>query len=253
MIKTPKVERRHLYPREVTLDPAFQFRHYENDKAHVRSLIQVLHTVGDLDPILVWQEKAADGKETERLILLDGRHRLAAYANVKGHCLGIPARIFYGDLEGAMLAAVQANSRESLPLSKNERMDAAWKLVRLPGRRITVRAVAGAAGVAPRTVDMMRKRWLSMVATGKQPTGQWWRDRQDDLAEKMDCPEMTDKERRERIKQAATLIKEAFGKLPWQDEQLAAEALQAAVGTNKLRGMARVSDLLCNWDLVHAY
>jgi regulator of sirC expression with transglutaminase-like and TPR domain len=77
-----------------------------------------------------------------------------------------------------------------------------------------------------------------MVATGKQPTGQWWRDRQDDLAEKMDCPEMTDKERRERIKQAATLIKEAFGKLPWQDEQLAAEALQAAVGTNKLRGMA---------------
>lgn len=52
-----------------------------------------------------------------------------------------------------------------------------------------------------------------------------------------DRPEMTDKERRKRIEEVSARLREALGKLPWQDEQLAAEALLAAVGTFKLRGM----------------
>lgn len=232
-----KIDRRHLLPREITIDPSFQFRHAGTDKGHVRGLARVLQTVGELDPILVWQERDGNGEPTGRLILLDGGHRLAAHASARGSRGGVPARVLNGDREEAMMAAVQANSRESLTLSAQERMDAAWRLVRLPGRRITVKTIAGVAAVAPRTVDNMRKRWAVMVAAGGEPSGHWWRDRQDDLPAMDDRPEMTDKERRQRIEEVSTRLREALGKLPWQDEQLAAEALLAAVGVLKLRHM----------------
>lgn len=142
------------------------------DKGHVRGLAQTLRTVGDLDPVLVWREADNAGQPTGRHILLDGRHRLAAYATAKRGREGVPAAVLTGDRAEAMLAAVRANSREHLPLTKSERMDAAWRLVRLPGKRLTVPTVARAAGVAPRTVDNMRKRWSVMQAAGKDATGQ---------------------------------------------------------------------------------
>jgi hypothetical protein len=83
----------------------------------------------------------------------------------------------------------------------------------------------------------MRKRWKAMTAHGKQPTGHWWRDRHDDLPEMKDRPEMTDAERKAAIEQLAAAINKALGKMPWQDEQIAAEALERAVGTRKLRTM----------------
>ncbi len=230
-------ERRYLLAPEIATDDAFQFRQTGTQKAHVRSLVQTLRTVGDLDPVLIWEETDADGTPTGRLVLLDGQHRLAAYATAKGPREGIPAVVVKGDRGAAMLAAVKANSRESLPLTKNERMDAAWRLVRLPGRRLKVREVAGASGAAPRTVDMMRKRWAAMVAEEKQPTGQWWRDRQDEPLQTKDTQEMTNKERQALVEQLSEAFRKALGKMPWQDEQITAEAIERAVGTCKLRSM----------------
>lgn len=228
---------RYLLPREIATDPAFQFRQTGTDKGHVRGLAQTLRTVGDLDPVLVWEENDTEGKPTGRLVLLDGHHRLAAYATAKGHRAAVPAVVLRGDRTAATLAAVQANSRESLPLTNSERMDAAWRLVRLPGKRLTVSAVAKAAGVGPATVDRMRKRWVSMQAQAKEATGFWWRDRLDELPEMEDRPEMTDAERSAAIEQLAGAINKALGKMPWQDQDLAAEALQRAIGTHKLRTM----------------
>jgi hypothetical protein len=233
-----KIERRHLLPREITLDPTFQFRHMGNNKAHVRGLAQTLRSTGSLDPISVWAEQDDAGKATGRLVLLDGGHRLDAYSNAKGHREGIPVRVLHGGLEEAMVAAIQANSRESLPLTKQEKMDAAWRLVRLPGKRLTVRTVASAAGVAPRSVDIMRKRWAAMEAAGREASGHWWRDRQDDPPEMEGRPEMTDEERQAAVAKLAEDIKTAFKKMPWKDQQLAAEALMLAVGNHKLRTMA---------------
>lgn len=231
-------ERRFLLPREIATDAAFQFRQRGTDTAHAKGLAQTLRTVGDLDPVLVWQEVDADGLPTGRLVLLDGHHRLAAYATAKGQRAMIPAVVLTGDRTGAMIAAVQANSRESLPWTKSEHLDAAWRLVRLPGKRITVPAVAKAAGVGAATVDRMRKRWRVMQAEAMEATGQWWRDRHDELPEMKDRPKMTDAERNAAIEQLAGAINKALGKMPWQDQNLAAEALQRAVGTHKLRSMA---------------
>lgn len=187
---------------------------------------------------MVWQEIDAESQRTGRLILLDGHHRLAAYATAKGHRQAVPAIVLTGDHTGAMETAVTANSRESLSWTKAERMDAAWRLVRLPGRRLTVPAVAKAAGVAPRTVDIMRKRWKAVEATGKEMTGNWWRDRLDALPAMEDRPEMTDAARNAAIGLLAEGISKALGKAPWQDQDLVAEALQRALGTFKLRRMA---------------
>lgn len=53
-----------------------------------------------------------------------------------------------------------------------------------------------------------------------------------------DRPEMTDAERSAAIEQLAGAINKALGKMPWQDQDLAAEALERAIGTFKLRSMA---------------
>lgn len=63
-------------------------------------------------------------------------------------------------------------------MSKPERMDAAWRLVREPVEpRFLVREVATLSGVGKRTVDQMRKRWAAMKTAGAEPTGAWWQDR----------------------------------------------------------------------------
>ena len=86
-----KIERRHLLPREITLDPTFQFRHTGNDKAHVRGLAQTLRSTGSLDPILVWAEQDDAGKATGRLVLLDGGHRLDPGAHADRALANLPA------------------------------------------------------------------------------------------------------------------------------------------------------------------
>lgn len=229
---------RFLLPREIAIDPDFLLRQRGIDKGHVRGLAQTLRTLGDLDPVLVWDEINTDGQPSGRLVLLDGHQRLAAYATTKGHRAAVPAVVLKGDRTDATRAAVQARTRDTLPLTKSERMDAAWKLVRLPGKRLPVPTVAKDAGVGAATVDRMRKRWAIMQAQAKEATGNWWRDRQDELPEMEDRPEMTDAERSAAIEQLAGAINMALGKMPWRDEQLAAEALQRAIGTHKLRTMA---------------
>lgn len=228
---------RFLRLHEITEDTAFQFRHNGNDKAHVRSLAQTLRTVGDLDPVLIWKEIDTEGQPTGRLVLLDGRQRLAAYATAKGNRQAVPAVIFEGDRAAAMLAAVRANTRDSLPLTKNERMDAAWRLVRLSGKRIPVPTVAKTSGVGAATVDRMRKRFAVMQAAGTEISGAWWRDRQDALPDMEDKSEMTDAERDAAVEQLSKTIRAAFDRMPWKDEQLAADALLQAVGGYKLRHM----------------
>lgn len=230
--------RRFLLPREIVTSPDFQFRQTGIDRAHVRHLTQILRNAGALDPVLVWAEVAADGRPTGRLVLLDGYSRLSAYAKAKGHREAVPAVVLTGSRAEAMLAAVQANTRDSLPLTKNERTDAAWRLVRLPGKRLAVSTVARAAGVAARTVDNMRKRWREMEAASKEPTGTWRSDRLDEQPEMEETPEMTTAERTAAITHLAEAINKALGKMPWQDQNLVAEALQRAIGTYKLRSIA---------------
>lgn len=62
----------------------------------------------DLDPVAVWREEE-DGKLTGRMVLLDGRARLAAYkranrSRVRAAPRGVPAVIYTGPREDVLRA-----------------------------------------------------------------------------------------------------------------------------------------------------
>lgn len=229
-----------IKPRQIIDDPAFSFREGEQlNKGFVRSLTQALRSSGQLEPITVWAERDAAGHPTGRLVLIDGRHRLAAYrtrAGASHASTGVPAVVISGLRRGAVLEALRCNSREKLALTQEERLNAAWRLVRDADAAFTVPETAEAAAVAPRTVDNMRKRWRVMQAAGTEPSGAWWRDQKDGDHEAK--PEMTDEELEFAIAAMAAAIGKAAG--PWRryDLHIRAKALQQAMGGPDLRSMA---------------
>lgn len=94
------------------------------DEYHVRELSRALKSVGStakLDAVLV----VAVGCD---VYCIDGHHRLAAYrqAEVSGP---IPVEWFGGTLDDAVGEAIKRNSRDKLPMSRNDKLEAAWRLV----------------------------------------------------------------------------------------------------------------------------
>jgi hypothetical protein len=227
-----------IAPFDIVLSEDFRFRGaFRPDASMVRVLAQRVRTSGRLDPVLLWQEQDADGVTSGRLLLLDGRHRLAAYRSAWKSDRKVPAVVLHCTRHHALLAAVRANTRETLPLTAQERADAAWRLVRAP-EGFTVRETSEASGVSPRTVDNMRKRAKEMNASGREPTGTWWRDKQDHNGEIDEKPEMTDQQRQALVERMAKEIKAVLGKTPWQDLNLVGEVFAAAVGYQRHRQIA---------------
>ena len=62
--------------------------------------------------------------------VIDGHHRLASYDTAKWNG-AIPAEVFEGTLDQAYLEALRLNSRNKLPMSKEDKQEAAWRLVKL--------------------------------------------------------------------------------------------------------------------------
>ena len=146
----------------------FSPRHLKLDQAHVDVLEHGLELGRPLDRLTVW---ATDGK----LVLVDGHHRAEAYRRARWK-LEVPIFTFEGTLADAHLKAVWLNSKTRLALTTAERADAAWKLVRTPGRP-TLEKIALGTGVSPRTVKTMSVRHQEMKARDIKITGMWWQDR----------------------------------------------------------------------------
>ena len=127
----------------------FQFRHNQRDEDHVKDLVAVLKTGQDLDRVILWH----DPDENE-LVLVDGHHRIAAYKRL-GNRKKVPALVYSCDLRQARVMALKENVKTRLPLTTEERMDAAWQLVCLDcySRRETLEA----SGVSDGTVAKMRR------------------------------------------------------------------------------------------------
>ena len=104
---------------------AFQWRlPNENEGArddHIQTLSNAIRDTGKpLDPILVFTVRDA-------FYVVDGHHRLAAYDTAQWRKM-IPATVFDGTLEGASDAGRAANIRDKLPMSRNDKREAAWTL-----------------------------------------------------------------------------------------------------------------------------
>ena len=179
-IKTPVIETAaFVQPRKITRTDVFKLRTGKTDRAHVKTILNGMNIRGDVAPVLLWKENIEGGEN--RLILIDGQHRLEAYAvSLRGkpkddplRKRGIRAIIIECDLAQAMQRAIMANTNDSLPLSPSERMNAAWKLVRMFGKEMSKAEISRTATVGTSTVHRMRSRWAEMTAKGiaAQATG----------------------------------------------------------------------------------
>lgn len=230
----------------ITKSRDFWFRHGGLDQHHKADLAKtILNSGKPLDPVLLW---LATGEDSTKLILLDGWHRLAAYKAAKWSD-AVPAIVLTGDRRAALLAALGGNSRFVLPMTKDERMDAAWRLVREPVEpRFKVREVANLSGVGKRTVDQMRKRWAEMAAASMTPTGEWWRDRRDTPEWEGDPADMfTDEERAKEVTALAKDIRDLLDRRKHPERRILLDsgavddAICEALGSYRMRLLADYS------------
>jgi hypothetical protein len=234
-----KVTRRAAFvpPRKITESRAFPSVRLEKiNKADVRTLTGTLMATGSLDPILLWQEQDDEGITTGRLILLDGRHRLAAYASGpldgRWKTRGVPAVVLSCSFGAARRAAFADNVKHSRPLTAPERLDAAWSLV-CDGEHVHSKPqIAKATAVSQRTILTMRNRRKQMIEAGTEFTGIWWRDREDRKSDEEEDTMMTDKEREAEKARLVEALRKAAGNTHKRDSTLFFEALDEAFGRN---------------------
>lgn len=231
-----------LHPSQITLCDTFWYRSGGLQDFHVATLRKTLRATGRLDPIMVWQETDKSGRETGRLVLLDGRHRLEAYkqcknapvlANLKEH---LPAFIVKADPMEARIAALQVNVKDALALTMFERTDAAWKLVWDYGNDISKAKTSRSSAVSIRTIARMRFQRQMFRQHGQKPSGDWQKDR----LFPQEAPEFTsptDAEREAMITALTEDVKEAVRKHRCRDTEIMAEAIERAFGQKKLMFM----------------
>uniref|UniRef100_UPI003899B579 ParB/RepB/Spo0J family partition protein n=1 Tax=Profundibacter amoris TaxID=2171755 RepID=UPI003899B579 len=100
----------------------FQFREFQTIESHVFELGQTLKSGRELDPMLVW-DRGKDG-----YIIIDGHHRYETYRICKLSAK-ISVRVFSGTEEEAVLLALEDNAKVRLPMTAQEKSNAAWRLV----------------------------------------------------------------------------------------------------------------------------
>lgn len=102
--------------------------------------------------------------------ILDGHHRRLAYerANVVSD---IPVRVFKGSLDDALKESVSLNSKNKMPMSLQDKMNAAWKLTAQAGESkskvaLSKSEVALACSIGESSVANMRRTKSALAALG---------------------------------------------------------------------------------------
>lgn len=203
-------------------DKVFQWRLTYADqmdsKRHVAEMANALLEQGrPLDPLLVFPT-------ADRSFVVDGHHRLAAYraAKWKGK---IPVEYFSGTLSQAWQEALARNSKTKLPMTADEKSEAAWKLVMLTKNSIS--EIVRTTHVSRRTVSYMRvaKNDLREYDT----TGLSWRDARRFLSKDDSLP-YDDWQEKEIQKIVSALLKSGVGQGLMKNPDFTAEALRRING-----------------------
>jgi hypothetical protein len=144
----------------------FQWRDLEAndglDPSHLNELVRVLQDTGTaLDPLLV----SAIG---QRFFVIDGHHRLAAYLTAEW-AKEVPVEYFEGALEEARDESLRRNSKNKLPMTDNDKLEAAWKMV-CQGSR-TKKSIVTATTISTSTIANMRR----VLRERPDAKGQPWR------------------------------------------------------------------------------
>ena len=148
-----KSKRKQLDIKQVRVaDKVFQWRlagqnHAEKEE-HILQLAKIVRgQKKPLDPILVFPIGS-------HFYVVDGHHRLAAYLTAKWE-RPLPADIFSGSLEEAQREALRRNSKNKLPMTRHDKSEASWRLVK--DGRLTKSEISNLTTASPRNVGYMRK------------------------------------------------------------------------------------------------
>jgi frataxin-like iron-binding protein CyaY len=209
-----------LFLNELFVDlDTFQWRVTKYNKIasdeHIRTLVRVLKSTGEsFQPLLVYPI----GK---RFVVIDGHHRLSAYRKARWK-KPIPITVFEGSLDKARLAALEANIRDKLPLSKLEKTEAAWKLVN--DNKLSKAQIVKLGLASDGTVAVMRKVRKKLVDDGKEPSRlSWVEARRSGIEFKSDDAEDWKEKKAQKIVDA--LLKAKIGQGLAKDPEVTALAL----------------------------
>lgn len=195
--------------------------------AHVTELRQAINRGSKLPPVTVWLNSKG------QLILLDGRHRIAALKAENPKLAQIEVEIITGSKADAFLAAASRNTKAALPLTKREATNVAWKVVRMDKEPYaTSKAmIAQSCGVSVRLVATMRATWKAWPHH-REPSGDWRRDSISDqgtAGSDIDGEEAM-KRRNEAIDKLATALLKASGMTLEKDCDLLCDAIELMMG-----------------------
>ncbi|MER8650085.1 ParB N-terminal domain-containing protein [Mesorhizobium sp. M0586] len=210
--------------RVTSMTSVFQPRELDGRKLegerHIETLMAAIGSPSNptyLDPLVVWWGG-------DRWFVIDGHHRRHAYLRAGVH-KRIPVEIFEGTLEEALAFAVEANSKDRLPMTLAEKLDRAWFLtVTTDLSRDRIRR---SCSVADGTVKNMRKVRDALGETGASQEhlmSLTWQEARDELqgfAPKEPTPDwrsklVADYERR---------LRKTFGSQLFKNADILAEAL----------------------------
>lgn len=100
-----------------------------------------------------------------RWVVLDGHHRVLAYRQEqegKSIDISIPVEVFSGSVEDALLECSADNHRDRLNMTHADKLERAWKLVKLGPYKVN--QICSATGASPSTVKRMRAALRSPAA-----------------------------------------------------------------------------------------
>lgn len=119
---------------------------YDSEK-HVRELMRAIKEVKSLEPIVVWW--GGDG-----WVVIDGHHRVAAYDRLE-RSKPIPVVVFEGTPQDALLESIRLNGQNKLPMTTQEKANAALRLCLLTSK--SKADIVKATGTSSGTVAEMRR------------------------------------------------------------------------------------------------
>ncbi|MDG4885845.1 ParB N-terminal domain-containing protein [Mesorhizobium sp. WSM4887] len=210
--------------RVTSMTGVFQPRELEGRKLegerHIETLMAAIGSPSNptyLDPLVVWWGG-------DRWYVIDGHHRRHAYLRSGVHT-AVPVKVFEGTLEEALAFAVEANSKDHLPMTLVEKLDRAWFLTVTTD--LSRERIRRSCSVADGTVKNMRKVREGLLGAGANQEhlmSLTWQDARDELqgcAPKAPVPDwrskmVSDYERR---------LRKTFGSQLFKNADILAEAL----------------------------
>lgn len=204
----------------------FQFRNLEHrpweKERHIRDLVQALKRQKEpLDPILLF---AVAGHR----LVLDGHCRLRAYLRSGlPSSAEIPVRYVRGEFSEALTRPAAENSKATLPFTHEERLEAAWRLVRFDeGKgRYSLRKIGRCSGAGKSTVANMRKVLAEDYALSFDPRKSSWKEVK---KQRRGDREVEEGLMDELIKKWSRLIRKALGDKPNESPTFLFDALVKA-------------------------